>query len=157
GELPHQRVVGVLAEGGGDRAGIETGQLRRGPGAALAEAAGETGGDGEEAAVAGALADRRPPAGAEVDRVEADREGGALLAAGAGDRRRRVGALLGGSRRGLELRRVGVNRPLLDVDVAGAAGHPGAGRAHLVSYQAITSAVTSSKSIPSGGGMFAWC
>jgi hypothetical protein len=46
----------------------------------LPEALGDAGGDGEEAAMAGALADRRPPAGTEVDRVEADGEGGVTFA-----------------------------------------------------------------------------
>jgi hypothetical protein len=80
GEVGHQRVLGVLAEDRGDRRRVERGELGGSPWPGLPEALGEAGGDGEVAAAAGPLADRRPPAGTEVDRVEADDEGGAGLA-----------------------------------------------------------------------------
>ena len=100
-----------------------------GPGAGGAEAVGEAGGDGEEAAVAGALADRRPPAGAEVDRVEADGEGGAGLAVGAGQLQPRVGLGRAGRR---QAGGVGRDRALLDADAAGERRDLGAGGAHFV-------------------------
>ena len=88
----HQRMRGVLAEDGGDlgraRARVSS-AADQGP--LVAEALGQAGGDREVAAVAGALADRRPPAGAEVDRVEAEDEGGAGLAVALDQLGRRVG------------------------------------------------------------------
>src|SRR5204863_7667574 len=70
----------------------------------------------------GPLANRRPPAGAEVDRVHADREGGGCFQAG------------GGLARWLPLvpargktRRVGLDLSLLDADEARPPRHPGAG------------------------------
>src|SRR5262249_54001341 len=75
-EVGHQRVAGVLAEGGGNLRCVDHLQLGGRPRSGGAEALGHPGGDREVAAPPRSLADRRPPARAEVDRVETDDEGG---------------------------------------------------------------------------------
>jgi hypothetical protein len=79
-EVGHQWMTRVLAEDRGDLRGADLRELCGGPRTALAEALGQAGGDREVTAAAGALADRRPPTGAEVDRVEAEDKGGTSLA-----------------------------------------------------------------------------
>jgi hypothetical protein len=132
-ELGHQRMVGVLADHLGDLGGVELDQLPRRPGSCPAEALGDSGGDREVAAAGGPLADRRPPAGAEIDRVEADGEGGASLAIAVEQFRLRVwiGEALGGR----EGRRIPLDRHLLDPHRARPLRDPGAGRADFVRHR----------------------
>ena len=73
--------VGVLAaERRGRLGGLHAGQLRGGPGPARLQ----PGLDRAEAGEPGRLAQRREPAGAEVDRVELELEGGPVLVGRAG-------------------------------------------------------------------------
>ena len=79
GEQCHQLVVGVLAERRGDRRRVERAQLGGGPCAVLREAVAQAERDRPVARAFVALAQRREPAGAEVDRVEREVKRGALL------------------------------------------------------------------------------
>jgi hypothetical protein len=76
GELFDQRVLWVLFDDDGDRGRVHRLQLPGAPRTGDREVLLDAGGHRAVAAEAGALADRRPPARAEVDRVHADREGG---------------------------------------------------------------------------------
>ena len=124
-EQRHQLVGRVLAEGGRDRGRLDRRQLGRRP-----RPAGAQGGlDRAEAREPAGLAQGREPAGAEVDRVERERERGALLEAGAHE----VGR---GRRLGLERARVRLDRGVHDPDARRAAGHLGAARADVVEQRA---------------------
>ncbi len=126
--LLYQRVVGILAEDAGDLGRPEMGQPVGRPGALLAEALRQAGRDRQVAAVAGTLADRRPPARAEVDRVEADDECGPRLAIALDQVRRRVRWWKLGGRR--ERRGVCLDLVPGDLHRAGPARDPGAGGAN---------------------------
>ena len=111
GEVAHQLVLGVLADRRGDLLARHRGQRLGAPRAVRAQA----GLDGPEARHAGRLAQRREPARAEVDRVQRQAEGGAVLEA----RALEVGR---GRRLGRQRGRVRLDRVLGDADVPRAGG-----------------------------------
>src|SRR5579875_1269684 len=131
GEQRHQLVTGALAEDAGDRRRLDRRQLggRRRP-AALAVRPPR----GRDRPVAGSrrragLAQRRKPARAEVDRVEAQPERGALRATPRGRRLVRVAGADGGE---VERARVRDERRLVYPHAPGAPGDLGGGCAKLV-------------------------
>jgi hypothetical protein len=127
-ELGHQRVAGVLADHPGDRSRVYRRQLLRAPGAFGGKALPHPRGHRSVAAEARALADRRPPAGAEVDRVHADREGGGVFPVVT---RRRLRCRFD-SRVPGQARRVCLDLTLDDADVPRPLHHPGTGSADFV-------------------------
>jgi hypothetical protein len=97
-EVPDQLMSWVLAEGARDLGAADRRQRRGGPWSVPPQ----TGLDGAEARQPGRLAQCREPAGAEVDRVELDRERRSRLIAGAckvgsgrrfGGQRPRIGSI----------------------------------------------------------------
>ncbi len=118
--MAHQLVLGVLADRRRDLLACHGRQLVSRPRPVRAQA----GLDGAEAGHAGRLAQRREPARAEVDRVQRQAEGGAVLQARALEVGR--GRRLGGQRG-----RVRLDRVVGDADVPRAGGDRGRGRADL--------------------------
>ena len=110
--LLHQRQRPILSGDRGEIGRFELGQLSRRPRPDLTEALGEPRCDREVTAVPGPLADLRPPAGTEVDRVEADYEGDARLSVPLGEVGRGIGRWQLG--RGRQAGGVGRDRALVD-------------------------------------------